>query len=94
MANPFVHVELHTHDPKRAKKLYAELFDWKLEDFPEMNYTIIKVGEGTGGGIMKTVHTFLTICACAYCRPANLLKRELSSTRLFGPSPLDWLNGN
>jgi uncharacterized protein len=54
MANPFVHVELHTQDPERAKKFYNELFDWKLEDVPDMNYTIINVGEGTGGGLMKS----------------------------------------
>jgi predicted enzyme related to lactoylglutathione lyase len=29
------------------------LFYWKLEEFPAMDYTIIKVGDGTGGGIMK-----------------------------------------
>jgi len=54
MANPFVHVELHTQDPEKAKKFYNELFDWTLEDYPDMNYTIIKVGEGTGGGMMKS----------------------------------------
>ncbi len=55
MANPFVHVELHTQDPEKAKKFYGELFDWKLEDVPEMNYTVIDVGEqGRGGGIMKS----------------------------------------
>jgi predicted enzyme related to lactoylglutathione lyase len=63
MSDPFVHVELHTQDPDKAKKFYRELFDWKFEDVPDMDYTIIKVGEGTGGGMMKTVHTFLTICA-------------------------------
>jgi len=54
MANPFVHVELHTQDPEKAKKFYKELFGWKLEDVPDMNYTIIKVGEGTGGAMMKS----------------------------------------
>ncbi len=54
MGNPFVHVELHTQDPETAKKFYKGLFDWQLEDVPEMNYTIIKVGEGVGGGIMKS----------------------------------------
>src|SRR4030095_16636806 len=31
------------------------LFDWKLEDMklPEMMYTMINVGSGTGGGMMK-----------------------------------------
>jgi uncharacterized protein len=55
MANPFVHIELHTQDPEKARKFYGELFDWKLEAYPEMDYTIIDVGEtGRGGGIMKS----------------------------------------
>lgn len=56
MANPFVHVELNTTDPARAKAFYGKLFDWKLEDVemePGFTYTMIKVGEGTGGGMMK-----------------------------------------
>ena len=54
MANPFVHVELQTKDLDKAKKFYQGLFDWKLEDMPMgngMSYTIINVGEGTGGGM-------------------------------------------
>jgi prevent-host-death family protein len=53
MANPFVHIELHTKDPDKSKKFYTSMFDWKLEGFPGTDYAIIKVGEGTGGGIMK-----------------------------------------
>jgi len=55
MANPFVHVELNTTDVAKAKEFYGKLFAWKLEDveMPGMQYTMIKVGEGTGGGIMK-----------------------------------------
>ena len=53
MANPFVHVELHTKDVDKSKKFYAAMFDWKMEEYPDMEYTIINVGEGTGGGMMK-----------------------------------------
>lgn len=53
MANPFVHIELHTQDPKKSKKFYTDMFDWKLEEISGMDYTIIDVGEGTGGGMMK-----------------------------------------
>jgi predicted enzyme related to lactoylglutathione lyase len=56
MANPFVHVELNTTDPAKAKAFYQRLFDWKLEDMemgPGATYTMIDVGEGTGGGLMK-----------------------------------------
>ena len=55
MANPFVHVELNTTDLNKAKSFYGQLFHWKLEDvpMPEGSYTMIGVGEGTGGGMMK-----------------------------------------
>ena len=53
MANPFVHIELQTQDVDKSKKFYSGLFDWKLEDIPGMDYTLINVGEGTGGGMMK-----------------------------------------
>lgn len=55
MANPFVHVELETTDLQKAKTFYSTLFDWKLEPFPmpEGEYTMIGVGEGTGGGMMQ-----------------------------------------
>ena len=60
MANPFVHVELNTSNPQKAKEFYAKLFNWQLEDVPHPavpndTYTMIKVGEGTGGGIMKQI---------------------------------------
>jgi len=53
MGNPFVHVELQTQDVDKSKKFYASMFDWKLEEIPGMDYTIINVGEGTGGGMMN-----------------------------------------
>jgi predicted enzyme related to lactoylglutathione lyase len=55
VANPFVHVELNTTDPDKAKTFYGKLFDWQMEDTPMPGgaYTMIKVGKGTGGGIMK-----------------------------------------
>ncbi len=57
MANPFVHVELQTTDLKKAREFYQKLFDWKLEDAPVEGfgtYTMIGVGDGTGGGMMAS----------------------------------------
>jgi len=55
MANPFVHVELNTTDTKKAEAFYTHLFEWKLEPMSmgKDTYSVIKVGDGTGGGIMK-----------------------------------------
>ena len=56
MANPFVHVELHTKDLPKAREFYGSLFGWNLQDMPMPGgagtYTMINVGEGTGGGMM------------------------------------------
>ena len=56
MGNPFVHVELSSTDLAKARPFYKSLFDWKLEDVEMgggMTYTMVKVGDGTGGGMMK-----------------------------------------
>jgi len=55
MGNPFVHMELVSTDVDKAKSFYGELFKWKLEDVDmgDMIYTLIKVGDGVGGGLMK-----------------------------------------
>ena len=60
MTNPFVHVELMATDVGKAKSFYGKLFDWEMEDTtvenlptPDKTYTMIKVGEGTGGGLMR-----------------------------------------
>lgn len=55
MPNPFVHVELNTTDVAKATAFYRQMFDWQLKDMPMPggSYTLIEVGEGTGGGLMK-----------------------------------------
>jgi predicted enzyme related to lactoylglutathione lyase len=53
MANPFVQIELQTQDLEKSKKFYTGMFGWKLTEMPGMEYTIIDVGEGTGGGMMR-----------------------------------------
>jgi len=56
MPNPFVHVELNTTDPDKAKAFYGKLFAWKMEDMQlgtGLMYTMIQPGQGTGGGLMK-----------------------------------------
>ncbi len=53
MPNPFAHIELHTDDVPKAKKFYKSLFDWTFRDIPDMSYTMLDVGKGTGGGLTK-----------------------------------------
>jgi predicted enzyme related to lactoylglutathione lyase len=48
--------ELMTTDVDVAKKFYTNPFGWNTEDMTmgDMNYTVVKVGEESLGGIMST----------------------------------------
>jgi uncharacterized protein len=55
MANPFAHVELNITDLGAAKSFHQSMFQWTLTDVDMgggVTYTLINVGEGTGGGMM------------------------------------------
>jgi predicted enzyme related to lactoylglutathione lyase len=54
-----VHFDVATENPKRAKKFYESLFEWKMETPPEMkDYYLIETkdmngNKGIGGGLGK-----------------------------------------
>jgi predicted enzyme related to lactoylglutathione lyase len=87
MANPFVHVELSTTDPAKAKAFYSQLFTWKLEDMPmgDMTYTMIQPGEGPGGGMMKQMvpnapSAWLTYVTVGDVKAATAKAKSLGAT--------------
>lgn len=53
-----VHFEIPADDPNRAKKFYADLFGWKIEHVPEMEYWMIYTSgeKAVDGGMMKRQH--------------------------------------
>ncbi len=38
----FVHIDLPATDLARAKRFYGEVFGWKFQDVPDMNYTLFE----------------------------------------------------
>jgi uncharacterized protein len=40
-----VHFEIPADDVARAKEFYRSVFDWQLQDMPEMDYTIVRTTE-------------------------------------------------
>ena len=85
MGNPFVHVELMSTDVGKSKSFYGKLFDWKLEDVPlgDGTYTMIKVGEGTGGGLMKNPMPSAKSSWLAYVQVEDL-KKAVAKARSLG----------
>jgi predicted enzyme related to lactoylglutathione lyase len=55
MGRPVVHFELMSKDPAKVSDFYAKIFDWKVTDYPEMNYRVFETGGqgGINGGILK-----------------------------------------
>ncbi len=52
MAYPVVHFEVSGKDLAALTSFYSELFGWKINTIPEMNYGIVeKEDGGIGGGI-------------------------------------------
>src|SRR5690348_9288852 len=44
-----VHFEIHADDPERAIGFYTALFGWEISRWGEMDYWLIRTGEGTPG---------------------------------------------
>lgn len=40
-----VHFEIPADDVARAKEFYSAVFDWQLQDMPDMDYTIVQTTE-------------------------------------------------
>ena len=55
MGRPVVHWELMSKDPGKVSDFYANVFDWKIQHRPELNYRIVDTGAqaGINGGIVK-----------------------------------------
>ena len=56
MANAVVHFEICGKDSLKAQKFYADLFGWKIQNIPGMDYGLVSkddTGGGIGGGISK-----------------------------------------
>jgi predicted enzyme related to lactoylglutathione lyase len=49
-SHPFVHIEISSNDREASGRFYSELFGWKVEQMPEMNYATFDAG-GLGGGL-------------------------------------------
>lgn len=46
----FVHIDPPATDLARAKRFYGQVFGWKFQDMPDMNYTLFEAPMGPGGG--------------------------------------------
>ncbi|MGD2157275.1 MAG: VOC family protein [Anaerolineales bacterium] len=48
--HPIAHIEFSARDREEAGKFYSEVFGWKVQQMPEMNYATFEAEGGPGGG--------------------------------------------
>ena len=53
MGSPFVHVEFSSRKPEDLKRFYEELFGWKFQHDPKLNYWSFETGTQPGGGLFS-----------------------------------------
>ena len=55
MGKPVVHWEFWSKDPDKVSDFYSKVFDWKIQNHPELNYNMVDTASqgGINGGIMK-----------------------------------------
>ncbi len=52
MPNPVVHFEVVGKDLHKLQGFYGDLFGWRTQEIPDMNYAMVeKEGEGIAGGL-------------------------------------------
>jgi hypothetical protein len=51
--NSIVHVEFHSNAPEKTKSFLKDVFGWKFEDMPEMNYSTFEPPSSPGGGLQQ-----------------------------------------
>lgn len=97
LANPVVHLELHTGNLARACAFYSELCGWRPEriDCPRGSYQSLSIGNGLDGGIVEceTSHPlWLPYVEVAEVANATGRAQALGASVLLGPreGPTGW----
>jgi len=71
--NQIVHIELAAANLEAAGKFYSDLFGWKVERVPALNYATFESPEGLGGGFAKIDgQMYKTGTVVAYIHTSNL----------------------
>ncbi len=87
----FVHMELATDDPARAKSFYKQLFGWKLTDqkMPDGSvYTMFDTrAGGPGGGIMQKMMPDQPTAWLPYVGVKSV-KKSMEKAKTLGATPV------
>ena len=87
--HPIVHIEFSAADREAAGQFYNDVFEWKIQQIPEMNYATFAAEGGPGGGFnpVSEENPAGTTLVYIYADdiPATLAKIEQSGGSVITP---------
>jgi uncharacterized protein len=87
--HPIVHVEFSSRDLAESQKFYAEVFGWKTQAVPELDYAMFQAPGGPGGGFTRSGDQVAPGATLVYIQThdleASLAKIESLGGRLVQP---------
>jgi len=78
--NSFVHVEIHSNAPEKTKSFLRDVFDWKWQDMPEMNYSMFEAPSAPGGGLQKAENLPAGVLDYILCEDIDGTLRKIQSS--------------
>lgn len=60
MPNPLAHFSIHADDVERAKRFYAQVFQWSFQPWGPPGFWLISTGASGVGGALQSRHEPLT----------------------------------
>lgn len=94
MHNTVIHWEIGSRDPARLTGFYTDLFGWRIEKHPAMDYRVVytQSTQGINGGIVPVsgeMSPFLTIYVVVADLDRTLARaNELGAETVFPPTPI------
>lgn len=69
-----VNIEFPSKDLKKTSKVHAELFDWGISNFDELDFSMFNPGEGPGGGFPPIDNQINKMTAYWFTSRARILR--------------------
>ncbi len=81
--HPIVHIEFPAKDIQEAAKFYHDVFEWEIQEYPEMHYSTFTAEPGTGGGFNPVSEEYPAGCIMVYINTPDL-KESLEKIKAHG----------
>jgi len=83
------HIEFSTRNLEETKKFYSSVFEWDINNYPDMNYASFNAEGGTGGGFNPITDEYPAGTVMIYINTPNLVETLVKVKAAGGTIILD-----